>query len=124
MQLSATIPNKNTCVPPIGPFTYTRQSNPDHTDVSDSEGWVGPYTDGAKTVIHRGQTRTFTEQLALFTDPFSRTVTKGWGPSPSGGMWINGGGASSDYQVNGTTGIIKFTPGNVLCLGTFYNSGN
>lgn len=123
MQLSATIPNKNTCVPPIGPFTYTRQSNPDRTDVSDSEGWVATYTDGAKTVIHRGQTRTFTEQLALFTDPFSRTVTNDWGQSPGGGVWLNGGGSSADYQVNGTTGTINVTTENVSRRVTVHNDG-
>jgi hypothetical protein len=123
MELSATMANDKTFVPPLGPFTYTRQFNPDRTEVSDAAGWVATYTDGAKTVIHRGQTRTFTEQLALFTDPFSRTVTKGWGPSPSGGMWINGGGASSDYQVNGTTGIINVTTENVSRRVTVHNDG-
>ena len=104
MQLSVTISKKNTFVTSTGPFPYTRQSNPARTDVSDSAGWVATYTDGAKTVIHRGQTRTFTEQLALFTDPFSRTVINGWGPSPGGGVWLTSGGSDTDYQVNGTTG--------------------
>src|SRR5437867_3211072 len=109
MQLPVTTSTEHHFLLPIGPFTYTRQSHPDRTDVSDAEGWLATYTDGAKTVIHRGPTRTFTEQLSLFTDPFSRTVTHGWGQSPGGGVWIHGGGASSDYQVNGTTGTIHVT---------------
>lgn len=40
----------------------------------------------------------------LLTDTFTRTVSNGWGTNDSGFTWGTGGGAASDYSVNGSVG--------------------
>lgn len=74
--------------------------------VYDSHGLLAALTTGAKTVTMRGQMRMFTEQKRPFHDPFERTVSTGFGPSPGGGNWVHGTGTSSKFSVDGFKGII------------------
>lgn len=72
----------------------------------DHEVALATLTIGAKTVMMRGQTRTFTEQKKPFLDDFQRTFSPEWGQSPGGGVWRSLLGTESKFSVDGTKGII------------------
>ncbi len=93
-------------------FSYTRYASPDRTEVTDSQGWLATFTDGAKSVAIRGASRTFNEQAAASVDVFNRTVTGNWGTSQSGGKWYTSGGSASDYSVDGSVGTVIVTDAN------------
>jgi cell wall-associated NlpC family hydrolase len=79
---------------------------PERLEVSDDVGVLATLTKGAKTVVMRGPTRTFTENKRPFTDTFQRTVASGdWGPSGGGGNWSKSGGSDTDYSVTPGRGI-------------------
>lgn len=46
-------------------------------------------------------------------DNFTRSVTAGWGSADRGGAWTNTGGASSDFNVDGSVGTHLLTSTNV-----------
>ncbi len=94
-------------------FTYQQLSQPTRTEVSDSQGWAATFTNGSRTVLLRGQSRTFTELSPGITDDFSRTIVDGWGGTPNGGRWYNIGGTPSLYQATGTKGTIQVTTANI-----------
>ncbi len=100
-------------VPAPEPFSYTRQASPDRTEVTDSQGWLATFTDGAKSVAVRGAQRIFIEHAAASVDDFSRTVVGSWGTSQSGGKWYQSGGSASDYAVDGSVGTVTVTDANV-----------
>jgi len=100
------------CQKPYDPgLTLQELTNPDRVQVSDSEGVLATLTLGAKTVVVRGPTRTFTEQKrvgAVYKDEFSRTITNTLGLSPFYGSWgTPTGGATTDYTCDGSTGRIE-----------------
>ena len=83
-------------------------------DISDDEGWLATYTNGARTVSMRGPSnREFTEQkYGPATDEFDRVVDGGWGVSPAAGTWGVYGGDDEDYSVTSADGgIIDATAG-------------
>ncbi len=94
-------------------FGYTRYANPARTEVTDAQGWLATFTDNAKTVLVRGQTRSFTELAQPSLDQFTRTTSSSWGTSPTGGKWYTSGGADSDYAVSGGVGTVNVTSANV-----------
>ena len=92
-------------------------TDPDRIRVSDPRGVLATLTVGAKTVVVRGQARTFTEQKrvgAAYKDEFSRTTTSGFGLSPYYGLWAKPiGGADTDFSCDGSTGQIAVRSTNV-----------
>lgn len=92
--------------PPATLTTASVTGPPQQLQVSDSAGLLATLTTGAKTVIMRGASRTFTEQKRPFTDNFARTVSNGWGQSPGGGTWLNLTGSDANFSVNGSRGVI------------------
>ncbi|MFD4699772.1 NlpC/P60 family protein [Streptomyces niveus] len=91
---------------PIALTVEALPGTPTRTRVSDSRGVLATLTTGAKTVMMRGQTRTFTEQKRPFVDEFTRTTTSGFGMSPGGGNWSQSGSAAL-YIVPGGVGQIS-----------------
>lgn len=87
-------------------YTYHRHSNPNRTEVRDASGWLATFTDNCRTVTLRGSERIFTEESGGIDDFFSRTRNNGWGNSPAGGNWYAVGGTASDYNTNGSAGIM------------------
>src|SRR4051794_30003084 len=85
-------------------------SNPDRVRVSDSQGVLAILTVGARTVVVRGQARSFMEQKrvgAAYRDDFSRTTTCELGLSPFYGFWSKPiGGLATDFTCDGSTGRI------------------
>ncbi len=71
-------------------YTYTRQSDPDRTEVTDPSGhWLATFTDNAHTVILTGPKRTFSDPNAkhpvvtstwvrVLSKPFAGEVDEGW----------------------------------------------
>ena len=68
---------------------------------------MATFTDGARTVSLTGPERTFSEAKPAIVDNFTRTVTTGWGPSPTGGSWGNFGGVDADFSVSTGKGRIS-----------------
>jgi cell wall-associated NlpC family hydrolase len=91
-------------------LTVEELTSPDRVRVSDSQGVLATLTVGAKSVVVRGQPRTFTEQKrvgAAYRDDFSRTTTSGLGLSPFYGLWSKPiGGVPTDFTCDGSTGRI------------------
>lgn len=92
--------------PPATLTTATLAGPPQQLQVSDSVGLLATLTVGAKTVLMRGQSRTFTEQKRAFSDTFARTVSNGFGQSPGGGTWLNLTGTDANFSVNSSQGVI------------------
>lgn len=92
--------------PPTALTTEVVPGTPTLTRVSDAVGILATLTTGSKSVLMRGQSRTFVEQKRPFTDDFGRTVSNGWGVSPGGGSWLNLSGTDANFSVNGTQGVI------------------
>lgn len=107
-------------------LTLQELTDPDRVQVSDAQGVLATLTLGAKTVVVRGPTRTFTEQKrvgAFYKDGFSRTITKTLGLSPFYGSWGTPiGGATSDYTCDGSTGRIAVRSTNVGHYSTLRDS--
>jgi hypothetical protein len=60
-----------------------------------------------------GEVVTASSCASGITDSFTRTVSGGWGTATSGQTWATSGGASSDYSVNGASGLHSLTSVNV-----------
>lgn len=95
---------------PLEPEILT---GPDRLQVSDPQGLLATLTVGAKTVIVRGQGRTFTEQKKPFLDDFQRTFSPEFGQSPGGGTWRSLTGTESKFSVDGSKAIILMDSANV-----------
>lgn len=74
--------------------------------VTDGPLWT---TDPAKVpfgIRAGGETMTVTAITSWLDDTFTRTVANGWGTPDVGTAWSNvGGGAASDYAVNGSSAL-------------------
>ena len=107
-------------------LTLQELTDPDRVQVSDAQGVLAILTLGAKTVVVRGPTRTFTEQKrvgAVYKDGFSRTITNTLGLSPFYGSWGTPiGGATTDYACDGSTGRIAVLSTNVGHYSTLRDS--
>lgn len=53
--------NATTLKTAVSGYTYTKHSSPARTEVSDAQGWLATFTNGARTVSVRGNSRSFTE---------------------------------------------------------------
>src|SRR2546430_7591180 len=100
-----------------GELTVQQLSDPDRVQVSESDSVLATLTVGAKTVVVRGPTRTFTEQKrvgAAYKDEFTRVRTGRLGLSPFYGSWDAPiGGSDTDYTCDGSTGRIAVRSTNV-----------
>lgn len=95
-------------VAPTPAYTTNVLSSPTRTEVSDVNGWVATFTNGARTVALRGPSRTLIQVNNPFFDTFDRTRSQtGWGTASFGGNWIEVGGTNpGNYSVNGTEGTM------------------
>jgi cell wall-associated NlpC family hydrolase len=85
-----------------GPYTYTRETNPTRTVVTDASGqWLATFTNGARTVSLRGPSRTFTEPSA--SSPVVSTTWVRILPAPFEGRvsepWLNAALADTSPDV-------------------------
>ncbi|MEU7021210.1 NlpC/P60 family protein [Streptomyces sp. NPDC046203] len=88
----------------------TPRTVPSGVEVSDDRGVLATLTTDARTVTLRGPRRWFTEQPKTVDDPFSRTLTSGWGQSPNGGTWTHHNGTATDYFVEQGRAAITLSP--------------
>lgn len=101
--------------------TAVLPGTPARTEVTAGGQRVALLTEGARTVVLRGPSRTFTENKRPFTDDFGRTLPNVslpvadrvyWGTSPGGGSWSTLGPDATDYSVVPGVGRIALTTEN------------
>ena len=97
---------------PVNLTTAVVTGPPQQLTVSDAAGVLATLTVGSKTVLMRGQSRTFTEQKRTFTDDFTRTTTNGLGLSPGGGVWSNVTGTDARFSCDGSKALINLDVAN------------
>lgn len=65
---------------------------------------TGALADNPLELLAGGEVMPVSEIADAISDPFTRTVSSGWGSAPDGRPWVTVGGSVSEYAVDGSAG--------------------